>query len=184
MTGASKPAVGRRFGAPRRGRGSGLCRYVHSVFWRVASWERCEGGVAVVEFALIAPILAFTLLASIDLGLAVSQRMAIEDVLRAGAQSAMADPGETTVLDVMRATAQPNFTLAGATASTAQSDLTLSVSRFAACPEDPGFAVAASKICAGSKPTFIYYRMSASKTYTGWIAPAIQFDRAVQVQIR
>lgn len=147
-------------------------------------WSRCRRGVAAVEFALVAPILGFILLASIDLGLAVSERMAIDHVLRAGAQSAIPDPGEATVVDVMRTTAQTNFALSGTATETGDSVLALSAARYCACPESVGFAVACSTVCSGSKPTFIYYRMTATKTFTGWITPQIAFDRAAQVQIR
>lgn len=148
------------------------------------AWSRCRRGVSAVEFALIAPILGFALLASTDLGLAVSERMAIHHVLRAGAQHAMSDPGEVGVLDVMRSAAEANFTIEDGTASSIAVPLSLSVIRYAVCPEDLSFAVPPSTICAGSQPTFIYYRLSGQKTFTGWMMPAITFDRAVQVQIR
>lgn len=151
---------------------------------RPAGWLDCERGVSAVEFALFAPILGFVLLASIDLGLAVSERMAIDHVLRSGAQSAITDPGEAATLDVMSTTAQANFTLADEESASGSESLTLSATRYCACPEDAGYAVACSTVCMGSEPTFIYYRMTASKTYAGWIVPVFDFDRAVQVQIR
>ncbi len=150
----------------------------------IAGWWRCNRGVSAVEFALVAPILAFLLLAGVDMGRAISERMAMDHALRAGAQEAMRDPGATRVLEVMRTTAEANFTLNDGTAENDDASLTLSAIRFFACPEDVGFAVTSSTICAGSKPPFIYYRMTGEKTYTGWIMPVFGFDRSVQVQIR
>jgi Flp pilus assembly protein TadG len=45
-----------------------------------------EDGVSAVEFALIAPILFLSLLAMVDVGFAIHERMTIDHVLRAGAQ--------------------------------------------------------------------------------------------------
>lgn len=149
-----------------------------------AACLRCKRGVSATEFALFAPVLGFVLLASIDLGLAVSERMALDHALRSGAQSAITDPGEATVLEVMSTTARTNFALAGDASQDGREPLTLTVVRYCACPEEVGFAVTCSAVCAGSEPTFVYYRMAATKTYAGWIAPVIEFDRAVQVQIR
>lgn len=136
-----------------------------------------------MEFALLAPILAFMLLAGVDMGLAVSERMALDHALRAGAQEAMTDPGEPRVLELMRKTAESNFTL-DTGSDTDSTPLALSVTRFCACPDNVGFAVACSTICPGSKPTFIYYRMAGEKSYTGWIMPVFDFAPSVQVQIR
>lgn len=124
-------------------------------------------------------MLAFALLAGADLGLGIADRISMAHVLRSGAQAAIEDPGATHVTDVMRATASLNFTL-----DSGSDPLSLSTSRFCACPEDTAVAVTCSTICTGSKETFIYYRMSAQKTHPGWIMPAMTFDPAVQVQIR
>lgn len=151
---------------------------------RARAWWGCRRGVAATEFALVAPILAVTLLTSIDLGRALTERMAIDHALRAGAQRAMADPGTASVLDVMETTAETNFTLTGDALNTAESTLDLSVVRYGACPGNLGYAVDPATVCSGSTPTYIYYRMEAAKTYTGWLAPDIAFDRAALVQIR
>lgn len=150
---------------------------------RIVGWWRCDRGVAAVEFALLAPILAFMLLAGVDLGLAVSERMAVDHALRAGAQEAMNDPGEPRVLELMRKAAESNFALDDGS-GTQSTPLALSVTRFCACPDNVGFAVTCSTICPGSKPTFIYYRMAGEKSYRGWIMPVFGFAPSVQVQIR
>lgn len=147
-----------------------------------ARWRRSDGGASAVEFALVAPILAFVLLAGVDLALAISERMAMDHALRAGAQTALAqDPGQTAVLQVIRDTAEQNFPAAD---GGLDPELALSATRFFACAEDPDFAVAPATVCVGGTPTVIYYRMIGDKTYAGWIMPAFQVDRAMQVQIR
>lgn len=150
-----------------------------------ASCKRLIGGregVSAVEFGLFAPILFFALIATADLGLALNERMAIDHILRAGAQTAMTDPGEQRVLDVMTATAAPNFPPPADPA--VEPDLTMSVVRYYACPETPETAVPASTTCAGSAPTFRFYRIGGSKTYQGWIIPDLDFGPSIQVQVR
>lgn len=165
-------------GAPQAVRGRGWGRR------RIAGWWRCNLGVSAVEFALVAPILGFMLLAGVDMARAISERMAMDHALRAGAQASIADPGEVTVLEVMRATADTNFTLDGDVLDGGPAPINLSATRFCACPESVGVAVTCSTICTGSKPTFIYYRLLGDKTYTGWIMPVFGFDRSMQIQIR
>lgn len=57
--------------------------------------DLCRGGngVAAVEFVLLAPVLVSSLLLMADVGLAISQKMAMDSVLRTVAQISMADPG-------------------------------------------------------------------------------------------
>lgn len=157
---------------------------VPALLRRIARWRRCKRGVAAVEFALVAPILAFMLLAGVDMGRAIAERMAMDHALRAGAQESMKDPGAARVLQVTQDTAANNFPLDESGAGTGDTPLSLSAIRFCTCPEDTGFAVACSTVCAQSKPTFIYYRLAGAKTYAGWIMPAFGVDRTVQVQIR
>lgn len=149
-----------------------------------AGWWRCNRGVSAVEFALLAPVLGFVLIAAIDLGLAISERMALDHAVRAGAQSAIVDQTEAQVVAVMRTTAEPNFALSGTVLPAGVAPATFTALRYCACAPSLGTAVACSTICLGSQPTFIYYRVSGQKTYSGWITPKIAFSRGMQVQVR
>jgi pilus assembly protein CpaE len=135
-----------------------------------------EDGVSAVEFALFAPILFLSLLAMVDLGLAIYERMTIDHVLRAGAQVAMADPGVPGVLTVLNTTAAKNFSEAD------KPDF--QVNRDCACPEAKGTVVACSTTCSGPTSTFIYYRLSGAKDYQGMIIPQIALGPKMQIQIR
>ena len=144
---------------------------------------RDEEGTSAVEFALFAPILVFSLVAAIDLGLAEYERMAIDHALRAAAQSAMADQGPDTVLNALHSTASKNFTLADGTTENAHA-LKISVRRFCACPSATGTEVNCSSVCAGSAPTFIYYRLNGTKIHSTAMLPPIELSPSVQVQVR
>lgn len=141
----------------------------------VRSWMRCDDGVSSVEFAMFAPMLVFSLLATVDLAFGMTERMKVGHLLRAGAQSAMLDPGEAMVEEAM---------LVAAGDDAASADLTFEAARFCACPEALDTAVTCDTTCTGSKPTFTYYRLTAERPYTGNFLPTLQFSRAIQVQVR
>lgn len=159
----------------------------------LGSWWRGDDGVSAVEFALFAPILFFGLVATADLGLALYQRMTIDHVLRAGAQSAMVDPGKASVRNVLASTAAKNFTVSSQCGDAGADALDLCVNRYFACPENPDVEVASSTFCAGSLAPNIYYRLTATKSYEGLFLPisigrfslgALTLASSAQVQIR
>jgi pilus assembly protein CpaE len=145
-------------------------------------WRNSEDGVAAVEFALFASAVLPVLVWAADLGLAEYERMTIDHILRAGAQSAIADQGQDQVLKVVQNTASKNFTLSTQASS---GTLKVDVKRFCACPENTSAEVACSTTCAGSAPTFIYYRLTGEKNYKAIIIPqVITLKPVVEVQTR
>ena len=142
-----------------------------------------DKGVAAVEFGLVAPILFFGLLSAVDIGLAINERMEINHVLRAGAEAAINSSDEDDVLAIMAATAEQNMT----TSIDGQGDpgdLSLTVNQYCACPDDTEVEVACTTICTGDVPTFVYYQLAGSKTYTGMFIPNISFSPSMRVQVR
>ncbi|MCT7374358.1 AAA family ATPase [Chelativorans salis] len=144
----------------------------------------CEAGVSAVEFALVAPILALALVAMADMGLALYERMTIDHVLRAGAQAAMSDPGETQVLKVMQSTLDQSASPSGVAFDI--------VKRYCACPENadvpPETAPDCTTTCQDSAPPYVFYRMEASKMYEAMSVPEVlpdfKLSSSVQVQVR
>ena len=149
----------------------------------VAFWRRSDG-VSSLEFALVAPILFFSLLTMADLGFALQERMTMDHVLRAGAQKTIGGGSEPEILDILKSTASKNFVLTGEATTEGEDTLSLAVTRYSACPENPEFAVDVSTICAGPQPTAIFYELSALKDYSGMILPLMTLDRSLVVQIR
>lgn len=149
---------------------------------KAAELRQSERGVSAIEFALVAPVFAIALVLMVDVGLALYERMAIDHVLRSGAQAAMADPGAADVLKIMQSTESANV-------DPGRAAVTLDPpARFCACPEnagvDPGSAPACTAVCTSSAPPYVYYRMSASATYDGLLLPEIPLSSSVQVQVR
>jgi pilus assembly protein CpaE len=147
---------------------------------------RREDGASAVEFAICAPVFIFACIMMADIGFAIHERMTLDHVLRAGAQTAMSDPGETEVVAVLESTASKHFTVTSGDEETdiVSNAVTVGASRYCACPESRSVAVGCSTVCTGPVPTFTFYGMSAAKGYEGMILPPISFSARLDVQVR
>jgi pilus assembly protein CpaE len=163
--------------------------------WR--SWRGSDDGLAAVEFAIFAPVLILMVLTALDMGFAVYQRMTMDHVLRSGAQFAMVDPegGAAAVQQVLQSTATKNFSPsevapAGSpntedTIQTGQpAKLRLTAERYCACPEAISTAVNCASVCTGTQPTYIYYRLGATKGFKGMLLPSVPLSTRAEVQVR
>jgi pilus assembly protein CpaE len=144
---------------------------------------RGEDGISSIEFALLAPVLFFTLVATVDVGKAEYQRMTIDHVLRAGAQSAMTDPGVASVRQVVQSVASRNFTLASPGTPTPEA-LATDIKRYCACPEAPAASVDCLTTCPGSSAANVYYSLSGALDVAGMIMPTIALNPSILVQVR
>lgn len=151
---------------------------------RVRRWMGADDGVSAVEFALLAPMLVFALLATVDLGFALAEHMTIDHVLRAGAQSATAAGNASSIDQVLRITAANNFAVAAPGAAGDDSSLALEVERLCSCAGQPDTAVDCSTTCPGEAPTQIFYALSGEKTYSGTVLPQFRLAPSLQVQVR
>jgi pilus assembly protein CpaE len=154
----------------------------------VRAIARDERGVAALELALLAPVLALVFLLTVDVGLAVNERMAVDHVMRVGAETAMADPGQSTVQKVLEQTASENFSAVTGTSSSTSysvgsSAVYVAASRFCACPQARAVEVACTSTCTGKTP-LAYYRLEGRKTYSGIFLSSIAMNAALQVEVK
>lgn len=156
-----------------------------------AAWQRASqtfalrtDGVAAIEFSLIVPFLVFALLAMVDTGLIITEKLAVDQILRSGAQIAMTDPGTQAVYDRIAATAGSDYGVVPSPQAATVDQISLSVTRYFACPEAPDVEVAASTTCAGSNPTAAFYRAAATKPYDEILLRNVDVTSAIQVQVR
>jgi pilus assembly protein CpaE len=145
---------------------------------------RDETGSVAIEFAFLAPMLIFGLLAMADLGLAISERMTMGHILRAGAQAATDNIGTAKVDHVLRTTAARNMTVAETGTTGDDTALAVAVDLICTCAAQPLVVVGCSVTCEGSTPTQVFYTLSADKTYSGLILPQFSLSRTLQVQVR
>ena len=150
------------------------------------AFRRDERGAAALELSLLAPVLAAALLLMVDVGLAVNNRMSIDHVMRVGAETAMADPGQSTVQKVLEQAAGQNFSRVaqiGDSGALASGGVLVGSTRFCACPGARAAAVACTSTCSGKTP-LAFYQLQARKTYSGILLSGINMDTALQVQVK
>jgi len=76
---------------------------------KLSSFYASHGGVAAIEFAIIAPLLSLILLGLVDYGMAVFHRMELQSAVRAGAQYALIkDSNSTSINGVVLASTNLN----------------------------------------------------------------------------
>ncbi|MEM7424357.1 MAG: TadE/TadG family type IV pilus assembly protein [Pseudomonadota bacterium] len=140
---------------------------------------RDERGVSAVEFSLVAPLLVFGTIMTVDAGLAIYDKMMIGQVLRSGAQTAIAAQSQTEVRAILEATASDNFTVAAGPPT--GDELSIGVSGYCVCPSDTSVQVACTASCTGGSSPLEFYQLSATKTYTGILLPAFTLDGTMDV---
>jgi pilus assembly protein CpaE len=148
-----------------------------------------------VEFGLLAPVLILAMVATVDLGFAISQKMQIDRSLRAGADGLMAGnyEGESTTTaqkeEKLRKLVEAIATGAVSNQQPAdfemsEDDLDITVDRFCACPESLKTEVSCTTAtCAASARRFLFYRVSASQSYDAILLPSIPLEGSVLVQV-
>jgi pilus assembly protein CpaE len=141
-------------------------------------------GASAVEFALLAPILAFGLLCMVDLGMALNQRMKMDSALRAGVQTALIDPGEDQVWQAV-GTAADSFTISPSEHDAiSATSLLVDVDRFCACPQSMSVEVNCSTPgCASAAAAYVYYKLQAEKLYDPTLLPQLSLRSELLVQI-
>ena len=143
-------------------------------------------GASAVEFALLAPVLILACLGTVDIGMAVSQRAVINDSLRAGVQGAIVDLGQDKVRDLVETVASGSMnTSPNLDIRLSGGDFIASAARFCVCPGSVSTTVSCSTgTCSGSAKPFVYYRISAQKTYDTILLPSVPLRGSILVQVQ
>jgi len=145
----------------------------------VAGFARDEAGVSAIEFGLVAPLIFFSFLAMTDVGFALRDRIALDHLLRSGAQVAMRDGGAGAVLHALE-----NSACKTGEVHPACEELTLitfGVDRYCLCPPTAK-DITCSVTCAVQPQKF--YELSAAKSYEGIFLPRFDFAPSVLVEVR
>jgi pilus assembly protein CpaE len=145
----------------------------------LARLRRCVAGVSAVEFAILAPVLVLGTFGMIDTGMAIYERMMMNQVLRAGAHPALQGANDTVVLAVLEETAADNFTVADGEA--AADELELDVETSCACPGDADASAMCGAPCDSGATALRFYRLTASKTFQGVILPEFTLFYSLEV---
>lgn len=148
-------------------------------------FRRDRSGVAAVEFAIAAPMLLFGLIVMTDLGLAIQERMNLDQAVRSGAEFLMGDVTDEAAVE--------KYIIASATGAYSDNpgDVernqrpTVTVVKTCECPENPGTAVdCATTICTNELPASVYFELTAAKTYEAILVSNIPLQTKISVQVR
>jgi hypothetical protein len=138
---------------------------------RIAQLRKSESGAAIAEFGIIAPILIFSALTALDLGLAFSSKMEVDQVVRAGGAAAIESASEEKIEEVMLG-ADPG-------------PLDVSAERFCSCPDGAeGETVDCTSICPGPAAPYVFYKLTAQRTYDGILLHSVALESAARIQVR
>lgn len=153
-----------------------------------ARFAKDREGVAAVEFAIGAPMLLFFLVLMTDFGLAINERMNLDQTVRAGAEFAMNEVNDINDLkSLMKGAATGSYHDDQSPApDTAQWDPpNVEDSRkWCECPDAAGVEVTCgTTICSNNLPASVYYQLVAKKQYDGLVIDLpLQTDIRVQVR--
>ena len=149
-----------------------------------ARFLRDKSGSSAVEFAVGAPVLLVGLVIVTDVGLAINDRMNLDQSVRSGAEFAMNSVEDTTTLeDMVKSAASGTY---GVNPGDINSDKVpnVTVTKSCECPDAPGVAVTCTNLCTGDLPPSIYYEFLASRDYHGIFIPDFTMGTEMKVQVR
>ncbi len=130
-----------------------------------------NSGVAAVEMGIMTPFLVFGLVMMLDVGLAINERMNLDQDVRAGVQAAVSNITEPSAIQ----------SLMLATAADEAQNMTVSVAKRCTCGSVSSSCTA---LCSGGTPPFVFLDISAQKLHRGIIFPDYTLDSETSVQIR
>jgi len=133
-------------------------------------FRKNRSGVAAVEFALFAPMMAAAFVLSLDVALNIVNRMRMEAAVRAGVQYLMEDGRDMTVLEnVVRQSWSP-----------IPSDATVRAVRYCQCSD---ISHVCNTLCADDSAPESYFTVEVSGTLHGFLGDTV-LSTNEQVRVR
>ncbi len=159
-----------------------LWRWTQAFKKGLRRWSNSETGVSAVEFAFFAPALCLSLVAMADIGAAVTERMAVNHILRSGAQQAMSDIGVNNVLATIKIAGEAqNFHICSGPTDL-QGKLCPEVSLRCYCPNQTDTNCTLPNACpANLRKT---YKIVLRKDRDNMLLPNLKFVASIEVHVR
>lgn len=148
------------------------------------AFRKNRDGIAATEFALFAPLLLGSILVMADIGIAVTEQVKLQQVVRGGAEFVM--NGVTTTEDLR----ELMEAAASGLDSQDRDDVNYSglplVDAVQSCRcSSGGSIVSCSSTCdANTRPAYIFYDLSAEKTYEALFLADMDLRAEIRVQTR
>ena len=140
-----------------------------------------DRGIAAAEFGLLLPVFALSLLAMIDVGLAINERMNLDRVLRSGAQLAMSGVQDVDALENAVVSSGAGNNEDGTAPSVDSLDYSISVTRTCECG---GAAGSCTQRCGSGEPPSLFYNFRAWQTMDTMMLPQFDVESNLRVQVR
>ena len=148
------------------------------------SFRKSRDGSSAVEFAIAAPMLIISLITVTDIGLAMQQRMNLDQSVRAGAEFAMNNVSDVeTIKEMVKSAATGSHGQNRNDVSSNAPTVTVPPS-YCECPDARGTAVACDVLCTGDVPPSIFYDISATRRYDAIFVPDFTLASQITVQVR
>lgn len=147
------------------------------------SFRGSRSGMAAVEFAIVAPVLALGLVVMIDLGLAINEKITLDQTVRAGAEYAMNGVTDEDDLREMMLRAATGYSFSDDDSVRPTTDLFVDIDQKCSCSLS-GIATSCTNICPNNLPSYSYFTLSARKTYEAIYIPNITLRSEMSVQTR
>ena len=147
---------------------------------------KSRDGVAAVEFAISAPMLIIGVVIMTDLGLAVHERMNLDQAVRSGAEFVMNDVSDKDeIKKLVIAAATGTYSDNPSDAESADRPTVSVPEPTCECPDNPGVAVSCTAtLCSTDLPPSVYYYIHAQKTYQALLLPDFNLQTEISVQVR
>ncbi|MEZ5920889.1 MAG: TadE/TadG family type IV pilus assembly protein [Parvularculaceae bacterium] len=146
-----------------------------------------KSGSAAVEFAIAAPVLLLGLVIVTDLGLAIRERMSLDQATRAGADFAMNGADQQTIENLVTAAARGVY---GSQPGDVNNNYLpiVTATETCECPNNRGVVVSCTTICTSansqSEPPYLFWSIMARQQYDGLLIPDFRMQSEIKVQVR
>jgi pilus assembly protein CpaE len=157
---------------------------MHSTKLQTLNFLRRRDGSSAIEFAIAAPMLILSLITVTDIGLAMQQRMNLDQSVRAGAEFAMNNVSDVeTIKEMVRASATGSYGQSRNDVTSNTPTVTVPPA-YCECADAPGTAVNCATLCTGDLPPSIFYDIAATRRYDAIFVPDFNLAAQITVQVR
>ena len=159
---------------------------------RARSIRASEGGASAIEFALLLPLLIGGCMVTVDLGMALYQKMSIDQSIRAGAEGLMVggydrqlNPKDAVKKLAETIAARSSGTTGDGAIDVSENKLEVTVDQFCLCPEDLATKdMTCTRVCNNSVKRHKFYHISGQKQHQlTYLRQSITLSSAILVQV-
>lgn len=143
------------------------------------SFTRCKRGTSAVEFAITAPLFIFSVVTILDIGIAFSKQMNLDQSVRTGAEFVISGEDDSDRVTELVSVAATGYSQSEAL-DVGEARPTVTVTEVCRCP-GTATEISCGGSCSGSSPAR-FLSISASENYSPILIPQMILKADIQVQ--